>query len=203
MLGGSRTTTRSFLSPSCSDAPDLLPGINHLDGTLGERLPAIEAYKVPSQPKLSHLPSPNLHTVWGWRLRKTMRNKSSPFSNPLAQGPSSWTEVTPCGSQVVPGHTLCGLAFHPSPRQVGTLLPELTGKVRLYPRSLSWAHHLQNSFLGLCLILIVMSIHFRKLGKFQKQRKTPLISRHIYFTLAFTCYFHQIPLDAWFWKNSI
>lgn len=88
-----------------------------------------------------------------------------------------------------PGHTVLSPAFSPCHRRRGWgvgvhccpdspaphFLPQ-TCEVRLHRAHCPRTHDLQNSLLGVFLMIKVTSIHFRKPGKFEKaNRKTPLI----------------------------
>lgn len=134
--------------------------------------------------------------------KKDKKQILSSLSNPLAQelschGWKSGMRSLLSGGQLVPGPTLPSPAVslnqqaHARVRCCRTCAPSTSThvprKVRLHLHSLSRTHHLQHNLLGFLQHLKVISIHFRKLGKFKKaNRKSPLMSTHISFALLFT-----------------
>lgn len=165
-------TMLHFLLSPYSDAPDLLLGINPLGLYTRWQASCQRELRCPTRAQAFWSPiSKFTHTVSDWGLRRTMRNKSSLFSNSLAQDPSShgWRpglgSVSPWGGQVVPGHTVCSPAFSsPSPKWMSgcnaaqTLRLPTSSHKPAVPGS-TRTHYLQNSLQGLFLIIKVTPIH--------------------------------------------
>lgn len=83
-------TMLHFLSSPYSDAPDLLLGINPLGLYTRWQASCQRELRCPTRAQAFWSPiSKFTHTVSDWGLRRTMRNKSSLFSNSLTQDPSS------------------------------------------------------------------------------------------------------------------
>ena len=195
------STLLHFLPSSCSDGPDL--GMNPLGCTHTKWwLVVREDWNVP--PETWSAISKSTHTVSGWELRMTMRNKSppQPTGSKLFQlwveawlgsvsGEARWfqdTQSTAQPSAAPPpgrgaGGKLLGLGGSPPPPlnlqqcQAPPALPVLgLGIFQL------------TGFVSECISNHQLVLW--KLGKFQNtNRKTPWICRHIL-------------LSAWFLKNS-